>query len=245
LLKALILWGRAYFLRTEGSDPDGQQLRTTIVPYLKHIGFSNMDAKEFARVENEFMAFSTEEKLKILKSLLLQNNSYMPEGLSWNEKIRGENLTYVVDLQRRRRYDESSNWLIEFSVDKPVILVGIIFPASYSYLYNSEGTIEIDGLSISFKDLIDFEGNKMAPLDQGNRTFILSENKRHRINHRVCRYRYNYEKKEFEKYAVWNFRSNNGKLDLQIYHIIPRTYPVLGFVFEPAPLFRCYGYLKL
>jgi len=84
LLNALVEWGKAQVLKeTPDADPaDETKVRIQISSALKMIRFMAIDSMEFAELCKTSNILSTEEKLKICISLILQSPENLPEGFA-------------------------------------------------------------------------------------------------------------------------------------------------------------------
>jgi hypothetical protein len=168
LLNALINWGRAYFLRTEGSEPNIKQLRVTIDPCLKLIRFGAMDPKDFATLAESNSVLTVGEKYKILLGLVLGR------GTSCKARERGVGglqFDCVVDLPPEEHVLATFTNIplrIRFRITKSALLAGIVVEDE-NYSKNCEFSITttikpIQSYPLTFKKLQSIGGRTIAPL---------------------------------------------------------------------------------
>jgi hypothetical protein len=178
LLNALLDWGRAPFLLADGLEPDDAQLRAKIDPLLKLLRFGSMNLKEFCELSKTCNVLTAEEKLKIMRSILLNSEDDMPEEFS--KKFNSRKKQFYLQLNSQEySYGNYSN-VFQFSLNKPVFLLGIHAPN-----FQQRETI-----TVSWQDArgvhqassrsgveIELEGKKIIGLQAvNNQPFFIKEN---------------------------------------------------------------------
>jgi hypothetical protein len=180
LLSALIDWGRAQVLREEGIAPDDDQLRAKIDTCLKLVRFGAMTIEEFSEVSDMCNVLTSEEKLKIMRSIVLVSKEEMPENFSSNFTSR--KMCYYVPIKCTELYQDyhlskhgRSN-VLTFSVSKPVYLLGV-------HVLDKDGArFEVSCKGIITKAVsdasaeIEYEGKEIIALWSSLGRFLVKEN---------------------------------------------------------------------